>query len=122
MKLSSEERDSVMAAKELEEQHRQLLRALYELGQNSYMHEVYVHKIGQELGLGTVQYERGRDELARLARELEEAGYIQRSGGGYAFFYEKFPERNETESQVEGFGYLALTDEGRRKVEEEELL
>lgn len=109
-----------MAAKEIDEQHKRLLRKLYELGRNAYMRAVYVHRLGQELGLGTVQYEKDRDELARLARELEEAGYIRRSGGGYAFFYERNQERGRpAESQVEGFGYLSLTDEGRRKVEED---
>jgi hypothetical protein len=108
-----------MPEKEIEEHHERLLRVLYELGRNAYMHAVYVHRLGQELGLGTVQYERGRDKLARLARELEQAGYIERGGGGYGFFYEIHPERNQAESQVEGFGYLSLTDEGRRKVEQD---
>lgn len=108
-----------MTEKELEEHHERLLRVLCELGRNAYSHAVYVHRLGQELGLDTVQYERGRDKLATLARELEDVGYIERSGGGYGFFYEIHPERNQTESQVEGFGYLSLTDEGRRKVEED---
>ena len=108
-----------MAPTELSEDQQQLMRTLYQLGENAYFHEVYVHKLGQQLGLGTVQYQRGRDELARLARELEEAGYVRRSSGGYGFFFERLSGRREAESQLEGFGYLSLTDEGRQMVEED---
>jgi hypothetical protein len=107
-----------MAAKEPNQQQRQLLKTLYELGQNAYFRQVYVHKLGQQLGLGTVQHQRDRDELARLARGLEEAGYVRRSGGGYLFFFETPSGRRQADSQVEGFGYLSPTDEGRRMVEE----
>jgi len=70
------------------------------------------------MGMNTVGFGRDRDELAKSARELEEAGYIQRRGGRYTFHPER-EERKQTESREEGYGYLSLTDEGRHKVEEE---
>ncbi len=108
-----------MTQKELEEQHEQFLRKLYELGRDSYLGEVYVHRLGQALGMGTVQYLEERDKLARLARELAEAGYLVRSGGRFVFFTESGLEIEQTESRKEGYGYFSLTDEGRRKVEED---
>jgi hypothetical protein len=107
-----------MAAKELPQHQQQPLKTLYELGKNAHFHEVYIHKLGQQLGLGTVQYQSGRDKLARLARELEEAGYVRRRAGRYIFFFERSSGRRQSESQLEGFGYLSLTDEGHRIVEE----
>jgi hypothetical protein len=66
----------------IEERHRQLLRVLYELGRVSVLGQVYVHKLGQEMGINPVGFQDAREELAKLGRELEEAGYLQRSGGG----------------------------------------
>jgi hypothetical protein len=105
-----------MGARELDEQQQQLMKTLYELGVNTYFHEVYVHRLGQQFGLGTVQYQRDRDELAKLASELEEAGYVRRSPGRYVFFFERTPGRLQSEKRVESFDYLSLTDEGRREV------
>jgi hypothetical protein len=106
-----------MRAKELDEQQQQLMKTLYELGQNTYFHEVYVHKVGQQLGLGTVQYQKDGEELARLASELEEAGYVRKSPGRYVFFFEYNRERLQSERRIETFDYLSLTDEGRSEAE-----
>jgi hypothetical protein len=102
------------------ERHRLLLRALHRLGSHSYLGQVYVHRLGQEMGMNTVGLQDAREELAKLARELEEAGYIQGGAGGYAFYKETKREPPQLESMKEAYGYYALTDEGRRRIEEEE--
>jgi Mn-dependent DtxR family transcriptional regulator len=107
-----------MGARELDEQQQQLMKTLYELGVNTYFHEVYVHRLGQQFGLGTVQYQKDREGLAKLASELEEAGYVRKSPGRYVFFFEYTRERLQSERRVESFDYLSLTDEGRREVED----
>ena len=107
-----------MRPNEINERQKQLLKNLYELANNAYLQQVYVHTLGQQPGLNTVQYQRVRDERARLALELEEAGYVKRSAGRFAFFFEGAARPRHAESRVEGFGYLSLTDEGRSKVEE----
>lgn len=84
--------------KNIEELHRRFLRTLHELGPNSYLGQVYVHRLGQQIGMNSVGFESDREELAEIARDLEEAGYIRRSSPGY----------------------FALTDEGKRRIEEEE--
>ena len=106
-----------MGVNELDENQQQLIKTLYELGRNSYFHEVYVHKLGQQFGLGTVQYQTDRDELVRLANELEEAGYVRKSPGRYVFFFEYTPGSLQSERRVESYDYLSLTDEGRSTVE-----
>jgi hypothetical protein len=68
----------------------------------------------------TVGLEDDRAELVKLARELEEAGYVQGSGGRYTFHKEKKRESPQPDSMKEAYGYYALTDEGKRYVEEEE--
>ena len=94
------------------ERHRQLLRALHRLGRHSYLGQVYVHRLGQEMGMNTVGIEDAREELAKLTRELEEAGYIQGGGGGYTFYKETKREPPQLESMKGAYGYYALTDEG----------
>jgi hypothetical protein len=47
--------------------------------------QIYVHRLGQEMGLNTVGLEDDRAELVKLVRELEEAGYVRGSTGRYAF-------------------------------------
>jgi hypothetical protein len=110
-----------VAEKEIGEQPLQLLRVVYELAENDPAGSAYMHKVSQRVGLATVQYERDRDEFTRLTQELEEAGYIQRRGGRYHFFFERRDDGMKSESQEEGYGYLSVTDEGRRKVEEDQL-
>jgi hypothetical protein len=79
-----------------------------------------VHRLGQEMEMKTVGLEDDRAELVKLARELEEAGYIRGSGGGYAFFKEATHERPQPEGMKEAYGYYALTDEGKRHIQEQE--
>ena len=100
------------------ERHRQFLKALDKLGRDSCLGQVYVHRLGQEMGMNSVGFEDDRDELAKLARELEEAGYIRRSGGRYTFYKETARERRRTDSQEEAYGYFMLTEEGERLIEE----
>jgi hypothetical protein len=61
LKAKVRSRKILMAAKELPQHQQQPLKTLYELGKNAHFHEVYIHKLGQQLGLGTVQYQSGRD-------------------------------------------------------------
>jgi hypothetical protein len=102
------------------EKHRLLLRAIHRVGRHSYLEQVYVHRLGQEMGMNTVGLEDDRAELAKLARELEEAGYIQGGGGTYAFYKETKRERDQPENMKGAHGYYVITDEGKRRIEEEE--
>jgi DNA-binding PadR family transcriptional regulator len=72
------------------------------------------------MGLNTVGLEDDRAELVKLARELEEAGYVRGSAGGYAFYKETKREPAQPENMKEARGYYALTDEGKRNIQEEE--
>jgi hypothetical protein len=90
------------------------------MGRHSYLGQVYVHRLGQEMEMNTVGLEEERAELVKLARELEEAGYIGGSGGGYPFYKETKREPNQPESMKEAYGYYVLTDEGKRHIQEQE--
>ena len=111
-----------MAEKEIGEQSLQLLRVAHELASNDPARFVYVHEVAQEMGMGTVQYEKDRKEFAAWARELEEAGYIERQGSGNVFFYEEEAGQQEKVRQrsEEPYGLFSLTDEGRNKIEEDQ--
>ena len=110
-----------MAEKEIEEQPLQLLRTVYELSGGDPARFVYVHEVAQKMGMGTVQYEKDRDEFTTLARELEEAGHIKRESDSYHFFFEKRAgHETESESRAEGYGFFSITDEGRSRVEEDQ--
>ena len=102
------------------ERHRLLLRALHRVGRHSSLEQVYVHRLGQEMGLNSVGLEDDRAELVKLARELEEAGYVRGSAGGYAFYKESKREPAQPENMKEAHGYYALTEEGKRNIQEEE--
>ena len=109
-----------MAEKEIGEQSLQLLRVAYELATNDPAGVVYVHQAGQKMGLGTIQYQKDREQFTQLADELEEAGYIERQGKGILFFHEDQSGLNEPEelrSGEEGYGLFSITEEGRREVE-----
>ena len=108
-----------MAEKEIGERPRQLLSATYELSRGDPARFVYVHEVAQEMGMGTVQYEKDREEFAAWARELEEAGYIERQGSGNIFFFEEAGSQEEKQQMEEGYGFFSITDEGRRKAEED---
>lgn len=109
-----------MAEKEIGERSRELLRATYELSRGDPARFVYIHEVAQEMGMGTVQYEKDREEFAAWARELEEAGYIERQGSGNIFFFEEAgPQEGEKQPMEEGYGFFSITDEGRRKAEED---
>jgi hypothetical protein len=102
------------------ERHQLLLGALHRVGRHSYLEQVYVHRLGQEMGMNAVGLQDAREELAKLAHELEQAGYIQGGAGGYAFYTETKREPPQLESMKGACGYYALTDEGKRRIEEEE--
>ncbi len=109
-----------MAGKEIGERPQQLLKATYELSRGNPARFVYIHEVAQEMGMGTVQYEKDREEFAAWARELEEAGYIERQGSGNAFFFEEAGLQEGEKQQVEeDYGFFSITDEGRRKAEED---
>jgi hypothetical protein len=111
-----------VAEKEIGERPLQLLRVADELARNDPAGVVYVHQAAQRMGLGTVQYQKDREEFTELAHELEEAGYIERQGSGNAFFFEEVAGQLERARQrsEEGYGLFSLTDEGRSKVEEDQ--
>ena len=100
----------------LGDRHRLLLRALHRVGRHSYLGQVYVHRLGQEMGLNTVGLEDDRAELVKLAHELEEAGYVRGSAGRYAFYKETKREPDQPENMKDAYGYYALTDEGKRNI------
>ena len=108
-----------MAEKEIGEQSMQLLNAVHELSGGDPARFVYIHEVAQKMGMSTVQHEKDRDEFTRRARELEEAGYIERQSDGYHFFFEKRAgHETEGENRTRGYGFFSITDEGRSKVEE----
>lgn len=72
------------------------------------------------MGLNTVGLEDDRAELVKLARESEEAGFVRGRAGRYAFYTETKREPDQPENMKDAYGYYALTDEGKRKVQEEE--
>ena len=109
-----------MAEKEIGERPQQLLRTTYELSRGNPARFVYIHEVAQEMGMGTVQYEKDREEFAAWARELEEAGYIERQGSGNVFFFEETGQQKRANQQTdEEYGFFSITDEGRRKAEED---
>lgn len=110
-----------MAKREIGEQSMQLLNAVHELSGGDPARFVYIHEVAQQMGMSTVQYQKDRDEFTRLARELEEAGYIEKRSDGYHFFFEKRAgHETEGENRTEGYGFFSITDEGRSKVEEDQ--
>src|ERR671933_34668 len=121
IKWARYKRSAVMTEKEIGEQSLQLLQVAYELATNDPAGVVYVHQAGQRMGLGTVQYQKDREQFTQWADELEEAGYIERQGKGIVFFHEDQSGLNEPEelrSGEEGYGLFSVTEEGRREVEE----
>jgi hypothetical protein len=108
-----------VAEKEIEERSLQLLRVAHELASNDPAGAVYVHQAAQQMRLGTIQYQKDREEFTKLAGELEEAGYIERQGRGNVFFYEEAGQQEKARQRSEeDYGLFSLTDEGRNKIEE----
>jgi DNA-binding MarR family transcriptional regulator len=83
------------------ERHLQLLRVLDKLGGDDPADAVFMHRAAQEIGLDTVGKEEHRREYTSLARDLEEAGYVEVQGTPGAANY----------------GLLSITEEGQRKIE-----
>jgi hypothetical protein len=84
------------------EQHLELLRAIDEVAQGDAAGVATMYRAAEKVGLNTVCKQADRQEFVRLARDLEEAGYVE----------------------VQGITYMGLrasylvTDEGRRRLEE----
>jgi hypothetical protein len=86
----------------LEERHLELLRAIDEVTQRDAAGVATMYRAAKKVGLNAVCKQADRQEFVRLARDLEEAGYIE----------------------VQGITYMGLrasysvTEEGQRRLEE----
>jgi hypothetical protein len=91
-----------MPDERLEERHLELLRAIDEVARRDAAGVATMYRAAEKVGLNTVCKEADRQEFVRLARELEEAGYVD----------------------VQGITYMGLrasysvTEEGHRRLEE----
>jgi DNA-binding MarR family transcriptional regulator len=92
-----------MAAEEIGERHLELLGVLSELADDDPDGVAHMDKAAQRIGLDTVAREADREEFERLVSALEEAGYVQVQGTDLAASY----------------GILSVTEEGRRRLEED---
>jgi DNA-binding MarR family transcriptional regulator len=92
-----------MAAEEIGERHLELLGVLSELANDDPDGVAHMDKAAQRIGLDTVAREADREEFERLVSALEEAGYVQVQGTDLAASY----------------GILSVTEEGRRRLEED---
>ena len=83
------------------ERHVELLGALEELANDSPDGVAHMHEAAQRIGLDSVGEEAAREEFVALARDLEEAGYVEVRGTDLAANY----------------GTLSVTEEGRHLLE-----
>jgi hypothetical protein len=91
-----------MAAEEVGERHLELLAVLNELAKNDPDGVASMDRAAQRIGLDTIAREADREEFERLVSALEEAGYVQVQGTDLATSY----------------GMLSVTEEGRKRLEE----
>ena len=84
------------------ERHLELLGTLEELANDSPDGVAHMHEAAQRIGLDSVGEEAAREEFVALARDLEEAGYVEVRGTDLAANY----------------GTLSVTEEGRDLLEE----
>lgn len=89
-------------ANEIGGQHLRLLKEAHDLAQGDPAGLARMHQVAQRMGLDTVGKDKDRAEFLGLARELEEAGYVEKGGSEFA----------------ESFGSFSVTEEGRRRLEE----
>ena len=91
-----------MPDERLEERHRELLQAIDEVARRDAAGVATMYRAAEKVGLNAVCMEADRQEFVQLARDLEEAGYVD----------------------VQGITYMGLrasysvTEEGRRRLEE----
>jgi hypothetical protein len=84
------------------QRHLELLRAIDEVARRDAAGVATMYRAAEKVGLNTVCKEADRQEFVRMARELEEAGYVD----------------------VQGITYMGLrasysvTEEGHRRLEE----
>jgi hypothetical protein len=83
------------------ERHLELLGAIEELANKDPDGVAHMHEAAQRVGLESVGEEAAREEFVSLARDLEEAGYVEARGTDLAASY----------------GMLSVTDEGRQLLE-----
>jgi len=62
------------------ERHLELLKTLEELANDSPDGVAHMHEAAQRTGLNSVGEEAAREEFVALARDLEEAGYVEVRG------------------------------------------
>jgi DNA-binding MarR family transcriptional regulator len=91
-----------MAAEEIGERHRELLRVLDELARSDPDGLADMDRAAQRMGLDTVGKESDRAEFEALANALEEAGYMEVQGSDLAASYRRLSVTEEGRNQLKG--------------------
>jgi hypothetical protein len=91
-----------MPDERVEEQHVELLRAIDEVAQRDAAGVATMYRAAEKVGLNTVCKQADREEFVRLARDLEEAGYVEVHGVTYMGLRASY----------------SVTEEGRHRLEE----
>ena len=84
------------------ERHLELLGALEELANDSPDGVAHMHEAAQRIGLDSVGEEAAREEFVALARDLEEAGYVEVRGTDLAANYGTLSVTEESRHLLEG--------------------
>jgi hypothetical protein len=72
-----------MPDERVEAQNLELLRAIDEVAQRGAAGVATMYRAAEKVGLNTVCKQADREEFVRLARDLEEAGYVEVHGITY---------------------------------------
>ena len=91
-----------MPDERVEEQHVELLRAIDEVAQRDAAGVATMYRAAEKVGLNTVCKQADREEFVRLARDLEDAGYVEVHGVTYMGLRASY----------------SVTEEGRHRLEE----
>ena len=91
-----------MPDERVEAQHLELLRAIDEVAQRDAAGVATMYRAAEKVGRNTVCKQADREEFVRLARDLEEAGYVEVHGVTYMGLRASY----------------SVTEEGRHRLEE----
>jgi hypothetical protein len=92
-----------MSEERIDERHLGLLEAIDEVARGSHAGVSTMYQAAEKVGLNAVCKEADRQEFVRLARDLEEAGYVDIQGVTYRGLRASY----------------SATEEGRRLLREE---
>jgi hypothetical protein len=86
----------------LEERHLDLLRAIDEVAQRDATGVATMYRAAEKVGLNAMCKQADRQEFVQLARDLEEAGYVNVQGIAYMGLRASYSVIEEGRRRLEG--------------------